>query len=374
MPKICVESRCLHGKISAPLVTTVRKLLSTFCLVPARALKSFVFLVSHFLAATVFSATLVWDANRDAVTAGYRVYAKSGLETLTFDVGARTSLPLDFVKPGKDYQFHVVAYSFEGLDSDPSDVLEYNVPIPFGWPTLLMQPVSVAVSEGSNVFLVVQTAGIGVRFQWLKNGKELDGATNIFLSIPSVTSEHVGRYSVRVANVLGEVESEAAQLSLLTPPTIVHQDHGAHVRAGDPILLSVEASGTDPLTYRWMKGSELVQEGDDPLLFLSASSRADAGSYTVVVSNEFGSVSSDPIEVVVDAVQPPSVRIQRSDAGLFLVIQGYPATIYVIETLSALEQSAWIRYAEIETDEQGNAIFPLNPEMESVQLFRILET
>ena len=368
-----MECRRLVGKISAPLVTIIRNLLRVICLVPARPIKSCVFVLSHLLATTIFSATLVWDANKDSVTAGYRVIAKAGVEILSFDVGASTSLSLDFAKPGRVYLFQVVAYSYDGFESDPSDLLEYDVPIPFGWPTLLKQPVSSALREGEPAFFGVQISGIAGRFRWLKNGEEIPGATNIFLSIPSVTPAHVGHYSVRVANLLGEIESEPAELSLLLPPTIASQSRVVRVREGDPIFLSIHADGTDPLTYRWTKDSELVQEGDAPLLFLSESSPADAGSYEVAVSNEFGSALSEPIEVIVEQVQPPSVRIQRSDTELVLVIHGYPSAIYVIETLSVLEPSAWVPFAEVVTDEQGNAIYPLNPGTESVQLFRIFE-
>ena len=373
MPKISVERRRFSGKICAPLVTAVRNLLHIFCRVLPRASKASFLVVCHLLATTAFSATLVWDANEDSVTEGYRVIARTGVETLSFDVGSSNRLALDFAKPGRLYLFHVVAYSYDRIESDPSNLLEYDVPIPFGWPTLLTQPLSLALGEGAPAFFVVQTAGINIRFQWLKNGQEIPGATNIFLSIPSVTPAHVGHYSVRVANILGEIESEAAELSLLLPPRITAQSRAVRVREGDPLLLSAEADGTAPLIYRWTKGSEIVQEGEQPRLFLMASKVTDAGFYQVEVSNEFGSAVSDLIEVVVDPVQPPSIRIQRSESELVLVIQGYPSAIYMIETHSTLAESTWIPIAGVETDEQGHAVYPLRPDQGMAQLFRIFE-
>ena len=368
-----MESPGLLCRICVPLVAIIHSLLRPFSVLGKVGAKALSLALSCLLVGSVFPATLVWDPNIDSVTAGYRVYAKGGLELLQFDVEKKTNLLLDFVKPGKGYSLYVVAYNGEGIESKPSSPLEYRGPIPFGWPTILAQPAAVTVRESYSALLYVQAAGFGLRFQWLKDGHDLPNATNLFLQIPSVSRAHVGHYSVRVANDLGEIESDMAPLSLLSQPTITNQVRLMNLRAGSPLILSIEAAGTPPLSYRWTKGSEFVQEGSEAELFVPSATLGDAGVYTVVVSNEFGSVSSEPIEVFVEEVQPPDLRIQRSGANLVLIIYGDAFVRYAVESLFVLDQNDWIPIAEVDADDQGQVAVPLTESDAAMQFFRVFE-
>lgn len=321
-----------------------------------------------------FSATLVWNSNVDPYTAGYRVYARSGLEFLQFDVGPSTNLLLDFAKPGRTYLFEVVAYNEEGVESAPSDALEYLVPIPFGWPTILVHPAPVIVAEGGSAFFFAQTTASGnLRYQWLKNGSEITGATNLFLSLVSVPRAAVGRYSVRIANDLGSIESEEALLSVLTPPEIVSHTKSFSADVGAPILLAVTASGTDPLVYAWFKDGEKLKEGSDRLMYIDRCTLSDAGIYTVEVSNEIGTVSAGPIEVAVKDLKPAELLVQREGPVFILGVQGEPYTVYLIEMISGLGGGTWEFATELETDSVGTATFELESAYGEMRLFRALE-
>ena len=55
---------------------------------------------------------------------------------------------------------------------------------------------------------------------------------------------------------------------------------------------NVVATGTTPLSYQWLKGTASITGATSATLALSGVTTADAGSYTVRVSNSAGSATS----------------------------------------------------------------------------------
>lgn len=69
---------------------------------------------------------------------------------------------------------------------------------------------------------------------------------------------------------------------------------------GDPLVLSVNAGGTPPLVYTWFKDTVAIATTTNTGTFTIASATfADAGTYEVTVTNNFGSASSQPVSVTV---------------------------------------------------------------------------
>lgn len=94
------------------------------------------------------------------------------------------------------------------------------------------------------------------------------------------------------------------------PVAINTQPVGIAVIEGAPILLAVGATGGGLLAYQWYKdgapvglGGGLIPAG--PTYGLTHALLTDAGTYTVVVRNSVGSVTSAPAIVAVTAKPPP---------------------------------------------------------------------
>ncbi|HOK76373.1 MAG TPA: immunoglobulin domain-containing protein [Verrucomicrobiota bacterium] len=92
------------------------------------------------------------------------------------------------------------------------------------------------------------------------------------------------------------------------PPFILQQPAApaGTIYQGNPVTLKVTAAGTAPLSYQWRKnGADLPGKTSAELVFTQIMA-ADAGTYDVVVSNAYGSVTSDPVTVAVqtDTVAP----------------------------------------------------------------------
>jgi uncharacterized repeat protein (TIGR03803 family) len=88
------------------------------------------------------------------------------------------------------------------------------------------------------------------------------------------------------------------RLNVLPAPSIVTQPASVISLNGATATFSVDADGILPLRYQWRKDSaNLINGGNvsgatSPTLTLSHVSQADAGAYSVVITNNFGSAAS----------------------------------------------------------------------------------
>lgn len=74
--------------------------------------------------------TLAWDPNSEPDVAGYRLYYGSpgGEFGTVINTGNVTNFTAGDLVPGSTYAFYVTCYNTSGLESEPSNVVEYLVP------------------------------------------------------------------------------------------------------------------------------------------------------------------------------------------------------------------------------------------------------
>jgi len=82
-------------------------------------------------------------------------------------------------------------------------------------------------------------------------------------------------------------------------PFIVRQPVAAQVRAGSMASFTVAAAGSDGLTFQWQKGGVPIPGASASVLALPNVTAAEAGSYSVIVSGNGLSVTSDSVALVV---------------------------------------------------------------------------
>jgi len=87
--------------------------------------------------------------------------------------------------------------------------------------------------------------------------------------------------------------------SSCTTPSITSQPQSQTVCQGSNVTFSVSASGTAPLSYQWKKNGTNISGATSPTLTLNNVSSSDAGSYTCVVSNSCGNVTSSSATLTV---------------------------------------------------------------------------
>ena len=76
------------------------------------------------------------------------------------------------------------------------------------------------------------------------------------------------------------------------PPFIVTEPQPTEVPQGESATFSVVAGGTEPYTYQWYKDGEPIDGATGSELTIPVAGPADAGTYSVEVSNSVGSVTS----------------------------------------------------------------------------------
>ena len=146
----------------------------------------------------------------------------------------------------------------------------------------------------------------------------LVGAGSVRLSAPTGSKNlavlKVSRASGRNPTKFGGGTTAGAGGAAL--PTIVSIPTTRAINAGATESLIVSASGED-LSIQWKKNGVNVPGATSPALNLNNVTQAEAGQYVAVVTNEHGSVTSDPVTVTVQTpVVPTGVyRINNSSGA-----------------------------------------------------------
>ncbi|MFP4259726.1 MAG: immunoglobulin domain-containing protein [Opitutales bacterium] len=172
-------------------------------------------------------------------------------------------------------------------------------------PTILTQPQDTLVPLGDSATFTISVDAEPVPdFQWQFNGTDIPGATEMSLSLDNAGPSDEGDYRVVMTNSEGSATSDAATLSIWYPPAITTQPADQTVDVGDPVSLSVSATGDGDLSYQWFKDDEAIDGETAATFSLSSPGVIDSGSYTVAVSNGGGTTLSDPASVAVNGLEP----------------------------------------------------------------------
>jgi len=115
---------------------------------------------------------------------------------------------------------------------------------------------------------------------------------------------------------------------ITAPPSIVVQPVSQTNNVGTDTALSVVVEGTPPLSYQWRKDGAHMAGASTSTLLLTNLQESDQGSYSVVVSNAFGAVTSATAFLsvnqppVADASATRSVVISANGADARVVLDG----------------------------------------------------
>jgi hypothetical protein len=155
------------------------------------------------------------------------------------------------------------------------------------------QPEGKTVLAGESVTFLVAASGEGpLRFQWRFNGAVMAGQTNASLVLNNVNASRAGDYSAQVSNAGSSTNSAIATLTVNVPVTITRQPQAQTVAAGARVSFDIEAAGTQPFSFQWQQNGANLAGATNAALVMAGATQADAGEYSVMVSNAGGSVSS----------------------------------------------------------------------------------
>ena len=176
-------------------------------------------------------------------------------------------------------------------------------------PVIFSHPTSQVVRQGDEIVLSVNAQGtILPTYRWTKDGATIAGATGSTFSKPGAVAGDAGSYAVVVTNGVGALTSVAARVTVLAavaPVIISHPASSSLPPSNFVPYLSVDVRSSIPVTYEWRKdGAPIAGANNSRTFSLATPQPASAGSYTVVVTNAAGSVTSNPAVVTVDTTSP----------------------------------------------------------------------
>ncbi|MGZ5543059.1 MAG: immunoglobulin domain-containing protein [Limisphaerales bacterium] len=278
------------------------------------------------LGAYIFSAASVTNqwffngvpvvTNEKFVVNEYPLVSGGGIDS------ALTVLNAQFSDAGN---YWLVASNLAGGTTSSYSTLVVGYP-----PEITQHPQPQTVTNGYTVvFNVAATGSDPLSYKWNYNSSPLSddarhfGTTTASLTISNTLSADSGSYSVDVANAISKSFSSNAQLTVLVPPSVTKQPLSRSVPQGLPTTFSSTGNGSAPLSFQWRLNDVAISGATASDLKLTSVSLTNLGTYTLVLSNSAGTVTSSAAALTFGPVAPWGDNIYNQGlppAGLTNVI------------------------------------------------------
>ena len=228
-------------------------------------------------------------------------------------------------------------------------------------PVISMQPQSPTVASGNNVTFNVVASGFQLSYQWSFNATNILGATNSSLTLTNVQPDDAGNYAVQVTNLFGSTLSSNAVLTVLVPPTVTTQPTNVTALAGNTAVFTVAADGTAPFSYQWTFNNTNLEDATNLTLTLTNVTMDEAGTYSVIVTNLAGSVTSSNavLSIYSSAASTLNGASLDTDNDIRFTVAGVPGFNYAV--LASTNMMDWVPlttnispFVFIDTNTSGN--------------------
>jgi hypothetical protein len=309
--------------------------------------------------------TIITQPASAAVLAGSNAtftVAATGTATLTYQwlkngtaiSGANSAtLTLNTVSAASAAGYSVTVANTAGTATSGTATLTVNLP-----PAITTQPANQFGAAGSTINLSVTASGTGpLSYQWfnaagaLADAGNISGSATAALTITALTTNEVGNYYVVVGNAFGSVTSANAAISINVAPSITGQPASQTVTTGTNVTFSVTANGSSPLAYQWLKNGSKLANGTGiagattATLALTSVTTNSVGSYTVTVTNLYGSAISAAAVLAVQV--PPQITSQPASVS---ANPGTNVSFTVTATGTAPMSYQWLKNGSALTD------------------------
>jgi hypothetical protein len=220
------------------------------------------------------------------------------------------------------------------------DIGAYESGVILGPPRITTQPVSQIAREGATIiFSIVAQGDAPLLYQWRKNDVDIPGETSASLMLSLVDDSDQGSYDVEVSNNSGTITSEAATLDIVHAPEITDDLADDSIDFGEQLVLSVTATGDEPLAYTWLTNGVVALGATLDTFTINNATNKDDMDYQVIVCNTYGCATSSVAHVTVQSPTAPEIQTEPVGADLF---SGETATFTVGHTGSAPLSYQWL--------------------------------
>lgn len=174
-----------------------------------------------------------------------------------------------------------------------SATLTFRLPVTSQVVSPVFLPPGGSYDEGVAVTMSTATAGASIRFT-------LDGSTpsptfgTLYSGPVTLPAGTVTVRAIAFRTGLSPSSVSAASYTVrpLAVPQILSQPRDRTVAVGGEVTFQVVAEGSEPLVYQWRRNGVALAGRTQPVLNLTGVTAAQAGAYDCVVSNPFGTATS----------------------------------------------------------------------------------
>jgi hypothetical protein len=160
----------------------------------------------------------------------------------------------------------------------------------------------------------------------------IDAGTNTSLTVSGLTPGETYHFAVAAYDAARDESPLSNEVidSIPALPLITTEPLSQEAIAGATAAFAVSATSTAPFTFQWFDGPAALPGATNATLTVPDVSDANAGSYSVVISNGGGSVTSSVATLSV--IDPPAITIQPvaqsagvgADVLFFVGVSGTP--------------------------------------------------
>jgi alpha-tubulin suppressor-like RCC1 family protein/subtilisin family serine protease len=255
-------------------------------------------------------------------------------------------------------QYRLVATNAGGSATSNAAAVTVSAPPA---PTIVSQPYATNVVAGNYASFYVSVSGVGLSYQWQKDGVNLvndtriTGATSYSLNIANTRATDAGQYRVVVSNDGGSVTSNAVALTvtLPAPPTFYSQPTDAIILQGSVLSLYGYASSSGSISYQWYKDDVVIAGATSANYYKPSAAVSDSGAYKLTATNAGGTTTSRIATVTVNPATAPAFTLQPSDLA---AEAGDPVTLTAAATANPAATYQWYKNGALLTGATSTAL------------------
>jgi len=191
-------------------------------------------------------------------------------------------------------------------------------------PSITKQPVGGSVCNGTNIMLSVASTGVGLRYQWRKDGLNLTGQTQSTLNVVASTATE-GSYDAVVSASCGlSITSASTSVTAIPTTAIESSPTDTTISESSSITFTVVAQGAG-LMHQWYHNGQPITNATSSTLTIYQAKESDAGLYACRVTGTCGNAEAPEFVLTVK----PATGIQEETTSAFEIYPN-PATDHIV--------------------------------------------
>jgi len=195
-------------------------------------------------------------------------------------------------------------------------------------PVIVTSPVSQTNLVGTPVTFTASASGSPASVQWFQGMTPILNAANATLTFIA-NAGSAGDYTAVFSNAAGSATTAVAVLTVSLPAVLTQQPQSLTTNVGATVTFAGGAGGTAPMSLQWQFDGTNIPGATGANLVLTNAQPANAGSYTLVVANAYGTnTSTNAVLTFISALQVVSGTVPAVGA-VSAPVTSVPVTVAV---------------------------------------------